>query len=168
MAISNSFVRGNLSADEKREVQSAWENILRRRRDRQRGPAELYSNNAIFLLSLVAPYLGALLAHNNLAVLGKGGRGRKLRSLAIGSYVALITGVSILWTAISPDLLAWLLCTYSFLSALLITLAQSRDTRLGFENRADSLSPIIPGLVAIVLALAQGFVAYALTSASGL
>lgn len=153
-----------LTADEKVEVSAAFDNIVRRRATKQDSKAELFKSSWIFVLSLLGPYMGGFLASANLKSLGKPARAKRVLALSLITYLALAVFVIGAHKILSAGLLWSAIFAYSFFASLLITMTVSRDTRLGFENGATVQSPLVPALLAVVVALAEGFLAHTMSS----
>lgn len=154
--------RAPLAAEERLEVQAAWDNIMRRRTERRAGRTSLVRTGWIFTIGLVGPWMGAWLAARNLRELGKPGPAARVLVLGVLTYAAVVLGLLFGSTRLPAPAVWWIVFGYSFFGALLPALLQSRDTRLGFEDGGTVRSPLVPGLLALVVLIAEGFAARAL------
>jgi hypothetical protein len=148
-----------LTTEERLEVKSAFDNIVKRRGRRKTGQLTLVKSRWIFLLGLLGPYLSGFLAQQNLTALGKPVRGKRLLIVSLLSYLLVFGFLVATYNSISPWLSCALLFAYVFFMALYVTLSQVKDTLLGFENFSKAQFPLVPALIGVAVALGEGFLA---------
>jgi len=148
-----------LSADDRAEVDDAWDSIKRRRAERQPRPVGLYRSRWVFLLGIVAPPLGAYIAAENMGQLGSPNEGRRL-------FVAtsVVTGLAALCLSFYGSEIGraggWSLCLgLAFVLALVSTLRQARASAVGNIVRSAPRSALVPLLFGVLIGIVEGFVA---------
>lgn len=149
---------GGLSADERAEVKDALKRIKLRRAGAAAGHVELYPSWAVFVAG-VQFYLSAILAGQNLVALGEARRGRQLQAIGIISYVACAAALLVAHFKLNlprPFMLG-LLGVIPLLFAAWFTSAQHEQANVAREHGARSASLLLPGLVGVILAVAQAF-----------
>jgi hypothetical protein len=151
-----------LSADERVEVNEAFKNIVQRRVAKKTGQLYLVKSRWVFLLGLLGPYMAGFLAMQNLSAVGKEVRGKRVFLLSSLSYIAIFGALLALYGQLSPWLSFSMLFGYTFFTALGVTLFQVKDTLYGFEKQARAQFPLVPTLIAVAVALGQGFLFRAL------
>ncbi len=157
-------VTGGLSAEERGEVRDALRRIKLRRVGQGRAHVELYPSWAIFTAG-VQFYLAAILAGQNLIALGEPARGRRLQVAGVLAYALL--GAGLLFAARTLDLEAVpqvarlaVLAVVPLVFAVVCTQAQHAPAQAAREHGARQASLLLPGLVGLILAIAQAFAVY--------
>jgi hypothetical protein len=143
------------------EVQESLERIrLRRAGHAARGVA-LYPLWSIFALSVFGFYLPAFLAGQNAIALGYKERGRRMQVVGVALYAIVIGALLIAFGRWHDDLVshwAWKFVTLvPLVGSLPFVLAGRTETQAAFEAGAKPASPVMPGILGLLLAIAQLF-----------
>jgi hypothetical protein len=155
--------QGGLSHDDRLEVQAALKRILTRRHGEAHGHVELYPNWAVFVAG-VQFYLSAVMAGQNLIALGEERRGRKVQVVGVLAYVVAVSGVVALRVLLRdrlPDAVyQGLLAGIPLVAATWLTWTQAGPANAAREHGARNAPLLLPLLVGLMLAIAQGFALY--------
>lgn len=151
----------NQISDRLPEVQASLERIrLRRAGHAARGVA-LYPLWSVFALGVFGFYIPAFLAGANMIALGNGDRGRRTQAIGIGLYAIVIGAILIAFGRWHDDLAshwAWKFVTLVPLVGSVPFVLMGRGvTQAAFEQGAKAASPLIPGILGLLLAVAQFF-----------
>lgn len=157
---------GGLTANERHEVAQALKRIKVRRAGAARGHVELYPSWAVFVAG-VQFYMAALLAGQNLALLGETRRGKQVKVMGVVAY--LVTGGALLFAFLKlqlpQPLLLGILALVPLLFASWFTALQHGPATVAREHGAKNANLALPLLVGIILAVAQAFAVYFLMRA---
>lgn len=157
------IVQGGLSHEERAEVQAALKRIHTRRHGEAHGHVELYPNWAVFVAG-VQFYLSAVMAGQNLIALGEERRGRRLQVVGVLAYVLAVSAVVALRVLLGdrlPDAVyQGLVAGIPLIAATWLTWTQAAQANAAREHGARSAPLVLPGLVGLMLAIAQGFALY--------
>lgn len=151
---------GKLDDEEQREVQDALKRIKLRRAGRATAHVALYPSWSVFLAG-VQYYLSAIMAGQNLIALGDEKGGRRLMWMGVISYVLVGVGLLALTFLAGPSLPRWvlypLLLGIPLLHALWFTSSQHAPAQAAREAGAKNAPVVVPLLIGVILAIAQGF-----------
>ncbi|MCA8925806.1 MAG: hypothetical protein KDD82_28620 [Planctomycetes bacterium] len=151
---------GGLNADERQNVAETLRRIQLRRLGRSTQHVSLYPNWAVFVAG-VQFYLAAILAAENLSVMGFQQRGRRLRVFGIVSYVVLAALVLAEVVFLGDVIPLWVngivLGGIPLVMAVYFTNAQAKPTEAAREAGATQSSVLLPLLFGLILAITQAF-----------
>lgn len=156
---------GGLTANERQEVAQALKRIKVRRAGAAHGHVELYPSWAVFVAG-VQFYMAALLAGQNLQLLGETRRGKQVKVMGVLAY--LVTGAALLFAFLKhvpQPILLVVLAVVPLLFASWFTAMQHGPASVAREHGAKNASLALPLLVGIILSVAQAFAVYFLMRA---
>lgn len=157
---------GGLTVAERQEVAQALKRIKVRRAGAARGHVELYPSWAVFVAG-VQFYMAALLAGQNLALLGETRRGKQVKVIGVVAYLAMGAGLlfAFLKLHVPQPVLLGVMAGVPLLFACWFTAMQHGPASVAREHGAKNASLALPLMVGIILSVAQAFAVYFLMRA---